>query len=507
MSLGVLNNISAIYAENNLNQTNASLQNVLTQLSSGSSINSGADNAAGLSLADGLGANATALTQSATNASSGVGLLQVADGALSQVTNLLNRAVTLATEASNGTLNTTQDAAANQEYQSILAEINNIGSTSSYNGVGVFGSNTSIFTGDASAIGSSIDTLSIKSLSSSSVGDVGGVITAATTANVYTGAGVLSTATTAGASTLTFQSAPTYGNLAGSVVGNTETFTASSASDTFTLGANAFNGTATNTAITTPSSLTAIAAALNAQATFDHSTNAVSFVASVNSAGTQLTITSNGTTPTAPTAATLTAATTGVNVSVATGSTIANVASDINSANITGISATVTTAGGYSSLVVTDNGAALQSFTGNGAADNGLSSATGFGATSAAFTASGGAATNGISYTTGTGTNLSSTDLSTATDAQTALTAVNNAITDVAAQRGYLGSQINTLNAEANVASTEYTNVVSAQNNIMATDYGSATSNLSKYQILSQTGISALAQANTVQQEVLKLLQ
>ncbi len=147
MSLGVLNNISAIYAENNLNQTQSSLQNTLTQLSSGTRINSGADDAAGLSLADGLGANAAALTQSATNASSGAGLLQVADGALSQVTNLLNRAVTLATEASNGTLNGTQDAAANQEYQSILTEINNIGSTTSYNNNAVFNSTTSIFTG------------------------------------------------------------------------------------------------------------------------------------------------------------------------------------------------------------------------------------------------------------------------------------------------------------------------------------------------------------------------
>ena len=191
MSLGVLNNISAIYAENNLNQTSASLQNTLTQLSSGSRINSGADDAAGHSLADGLGANSAALTQSATNASSGVGLLQVADGALSQVTNLLNRAVTLATEASNGTLNSSQDAAANQEYQSILAEVNNIGSTSSYNGVAVFGSSTAIFTGDASAIGSSVDTLNIKSLTSNSVGDVGGVIGSATTANVETGSGRL----------------------------------------------------------------------------------------------------------------------------------------------------------------------------------------------------------------------------------------------------------------------------------------------------------------------------
>ena len=84
MSLGVLNNIAAIYSQNNLNQTQNSLQNTLTQLSSGSRINSGADDAAGLALADGLHANVAALTQSSQNATAGVGLLQTADGALSQ---------------------------------------------------------------------------------------------------------------------------------------------------------------------------------------------------------------------------------------------------------------------------------------------------------------------------------------------------------------------------------------------------------------------------------------
>src|SRR6201997_1666474 len=154
MSLGVLNNIAAVYAENNLNSPQASLQNTLEQLSSGSRINSGADDAAGLSIADGLGANSAALTQSAANANQGGGLLQVADGALSQVTNLLNRAITLATEASNGTLSTTQSAAANQEFQSILAEINNIGSTSTFNGNKVFtgaAAGITIYTGDSSS--------------------------------------------------------------------------------------------------------------------------------------------------------------------------------------------------------------------------------------------------------------------------------------------------------------------------------------------------------------------
>jgi flagellin len=177
MALGVLNNLSAIYAENNLNNTSASLQTVLQQLSSGSRINSGADDSAGLSLVNGLQANQAALTQSKTNATEGVGLLQVADGALSQVTSLLDRAITIATEASNGTLNSSQDSAANQEYTSILSEINNIGSTTTYNQERVFaGKTVAIYTGDSSPLGSSIDNLYIRTLSSSSVGDTGGAM-------------------------------------------------------------------------------------------------------------------------------------------------------------------------------------------------------------------------------------------------------------------------------------------------------------------------------------------
>jgi flagellin len=176
MSLGVLNNLSAVYAENNLNNTNNSLSTVLQQLSSGSKINSGADDAAGLSLVNGLQANQQALKQSQTNATEGVGLLQVADGALSQVTSLLNRAVTLATEASNGTLNSTQDLAANQEYQSILSEISNIGTTTTYNQEQVFNSQTNIYTGDSSTQGSSVDALNIRTLSSANLGDTSGTM-------------------------------------------------------------------------------------------------------------------------------------------------------------------------------------------------------------------------------------------------------------------------------------------------------------------------------------------
>jgi flagellin len=108
MSISVLNNVSSLVAENAVANTQASLQKTLQQLSTGLKINSGADDPAGLSIAADLGASISALTQSSQNASNGIGLLQTADGALSQVNTILNQAVTIATEAANGGLTTDQ---------------------------------------------------------------------------------------------------------------------------------------------------------------------------------------------------------------------------------------------------------------------------------------------------------------------------------------------------------------------------------------------------------------
>jgi flagellin len=174
-----------------------------------------------------------------------------------------------------------------------------------------------------------------------------------------------------------------------------------------------------------------------------------------------------------------------------------------------GASGTVNVASTLTSLVDTTTGAAL-SYTSNSAYNKGLSGSVTDSATTAAATyssntkASSGVAT--ISYSDAAGVSLTATDLSNQSDAQGALTLLNSAITDVAAQDGYIGAQINTLNAVSQVLTTQSENVKSAQNAVQATDYASAASNMSKYEILSQTGISALAQANSVQQEVLKLL-
>jgi flagellin len=435
MALGVLNNLSAIYAENNLNNTNANLQKVLQQLSSGSRINSGADDAAGLSLVNGLAANSAALTQSSTNATEGVGLLQVADGALSQVTSLLNRAVTLATEASNGTLNASQEAAANQEYQSILSEINNIGSTTTYNQVQVFSGSAAgvdIYTGDSSSTGASIDSLYFAVLTASSIGDSGGSVQQ--------------------------NSHGQFVDLSTDTGGSTNSLTAAAASSdavtggiTFTI-ANA-DGTL-KTYSTTSLTVSALIAEINAQ-------KIPGVTASFTSAG------------------------------------AVNDASSTVAAGDTGIQLTNTNPNVTIALnALTDTGVGLGGSTGSSQTAT-LSSNT------AAMT------TMGYRFNANgdTSANLANTDLSNALDAQNAVGVLNTAITCIAAQDGYIGAQINTLNAISQVMSTQQENVVSAQNAIQATDYATATSNMSKYEVLSQTGIAALAQANSVQQEVTKLLQ
>jgi flagellin len=138
MALSILNNISSLNAENALSNTQSSLQKTLTQLSTGLKINTGADDAAGLSIANGMQANIAALTQSQQNASNAIGMLQTADGALAQVTSLLNRAVTLATEASASGVTGSQATALQTEYTSIANEINQIGTNTNFNGQNVF---------------------------------------------------------------------------------------------------------------------------------------------------------------------------------------------------------------------------------------------------------------------------------------------------------------------------------------------------------------------------------
>jgi flagellin len=183
---------------------------------------------------------------------------------------------------------------------------------------------------------------------------------------------------------------------------------------------------------------------------------------------------------------------------------------EINAQNISGVTSSWTTAGamGVGGVAAADAGIQLTNTNPNVTIAMGTLADT---TSSAAALKANTAAVTTISYKFAAGgdtsANLKNTDLTSQINSQNALAVLNTAIADIASQDGYIGAQINTLNAISQVMSTQQENVVSAQNAIQATDYASATSNMSKFEILSQTGIAALAQANSVEQEVTKLLQ
>ncbi len=208
MPIGILNNIASLAAENQLSITNSSLQSTLYQLSSGSRINSGADDAAGLAIANGLQATLAPSHSRRRNANDGVGALQVADGALAQVTTLLNRAVTLATESATGTVGQGQRGALQAEYQAIQNEIDRIGSNTNYNGTAVFntGSSTAIYISDSSGntgqLSNFINVATGNLTSSSLLGAGGAAATLAANGSISVGDNV-----TIGGTTYTFETA------------------------------------------------------------------------------------------------------------------------------------------------------------------------------------------------------------------------------------------------------------------------------------------------------------
>ena len=106
----------------------------MQQLSSGKRINSSKDDAAGLAIAARMTQNIKGLDQAVRNAGDGIALIQVADGATSEITNMLQRMSELAIQASNATLTLEQRGYLNEEIQQLKQEINRIADTHEWNG-------------------------------------------------------------------------------------------------------------------------------------------------------------------------------------------------------------------------------------------------------------------------------------------------------------------------------------------------------------------------------------
>jgi flagellin len=137
MGLRVNSNTASINAQRNLANTTVGLQKSLQRLSSGLRITRAADDAAGLAISEGFRADVRSLGQAQRNGNDGISLLQVAEGALNEVSGLLVRQRELAIQAANGTLGTAERATIDAEFADLTAEITRIAEVTQFNGTTV----------------------------------------------------------------------------------------------------------------------------------------------------------------------------------------------------------------------------------------------------------------------------------------------------------------------------------------------------------------------------------
>jgi flagellin len=131
-------NVSALRAQNGSRMADSQLQTAMERLSSGKRINSAKDDAAGLAIASSMTSQIRGMTQAVRNANDGMSMAQTADGALDEVTNMLQRIRELAVQAASGTYQDSDRTNLQTEVTALAGQIDAITSNTKFNGVGLF---------------------------------------------------------------------------------------------------------------------------------------------------------------------------------------------------------------------------------------------------------------------------------------------------------------------------------------------------------------------------------
>jgi len=149
--MSVINtNVKSLVAQNAMTVNNRSMDKAMQQLSTGKRINSAADDAAGLAISNKMTAQIRGLNQAVRNANDGISMLQTAEGATQEITNMLQRMRELAVQAANDTYTASDRSALNAEVTSLSAEITRISDNTEWNGMKLF---TAKSAGSAGGIG------------------------------------------------------------------------------------------------------------------------------------------------------------------------------------------------------------------------------------------------------------------------------------------------------------------------------------------------------------------
>nr|WP_320136795.1 flagellin [uncultured Amphritea sp.] len=501
MALGIQTNVASLNAQNNLSKSQSSLETSLERLSTGLRINSASDDAAGLAISDRMTSQINGLTQATRNANDAISLTQTAEGAMSESTNILQRMRELAIQSANDTNSATDRSNLQKEVAQLQSELNRIADTTSFNGKNIL---DGTFTSAKFHVGAEADQTINVSIGSSRATSMGNY--SLTTSG--TGSNAVAAAATAGASaTVEGEDLSISGPL-----GSTSTAVDVVAGDSAKTVAEKVNAVQSETGVTAKAVSQAKLSSIIA--------GNISLTLTGDTDGGAQAITANGVTATD-----VSALSEAINAKTSTTGITAELSSDktsitLISANgddiviegaangsttavmsVQGLNADGTNSGSVATLTDDGNDSTRVggdvTFSANGT----------FNVTSSATAAP----TNGLFLTAAANTaSLSSVaeiDISTQTGSNDALDVIDQALAFISESRADLGAIQNRLESTISNLTNITENATAARSRIMDADFASETANLTKNQILQQAGTAMLAQANTLPQGVLSLLQ
>jgi flagellin len=389
MAFNVNTNLNSLVAQKNASKTEGALNKAMNRLSSGLRVNGASDDAAGLAIAKNMSKQVTGYEVNVRNANDAVSLLQVAEGGMDEIGNMLQRMKDLALQSSNGTNSADQRANLDLEFQELIAEIDRVVDTTEFNGLNLLNGssiqNTNFQVDESDGASDKIQ-VSISDVRSTALSNA---------TSVTIGSNLLADDVFAAGTTLTIN----YG--------------AAGATDTVTLGAN---------------------------------------------------------------------------------STVADMINGINSNSSThGITASLSD----NQLILYNSDANAGSITSAAVVDFG-------GANTDLFDNAGTGVTTDANIG---GTTLNAADILTESAANTAISVLDTAITTITSERASIGASQNRFDKAINNLQNKIVNVSAAMGRIMDADFGKETAEFSKQSIVQQAGISMMAQAKSMPQQLLSLLQ
>ena len=539
MSLSIQTNVASLEAQNAIRINGNFQNNTIQQLSSGYRINSSGDDAAGLATANQYAGTIATLTQGVLNANNSASTLQIADGGINNISTILSRLQTLATESASSTFAGNRTTV-NNEYQGLLTEINRQAASINLNTGGAYNTNLATYVGggdnqadsqvtvNLSGTNNAVDSTALGIQTTSVAG--GGTELTGNTVNLNNTATSFLSGNALATQAFNFNIATATGNTAvavtvnGSLAGITGNavidqlntglaaygISAAIATDgkiefggntAFTVTAGAIGGggaagsvaaTAASTAVNTANFTVDSATAING--TSGGATAGGTFAGFVGGAG-------------VASSESVTFQNAKGSYSVVLGG--ANVANPNNAVDLATTLNTLnnTLAGSGISAVANNDGAAgaatgisfqsTSSFNINLTANTTGLVGNLFGSGAAA---SANAAVGAVAVT------AASTVASNTGNAIAALTALTTAITNLGLTQGIVGAGENKLNYATNLAQSQITNFSAAESGIKDADIAAEAANLTKAQVLQQASLAALAQANSAPQAVLSLL-